>query len=211
MSAAQELLPAATKEWKQVAAKVSASPSTCDEQEADILLASAQSPGESAAACRRNWRPLHLALGALLLACLLAAAAGAVVQGAQRLPKGDLAQLRRLNRGARFVDSRNPSLRRRAKEEEGNIADDITAAFSVQGVFNEYDAGSTDEAQRDERQGAPLRREAQGEAETRDQRSFDRAFQDAGSAEEGDTGQRAFEKLIKDLPIQRRLLRSVLA
>jgi len=93
--------------------------------------------------------------------------------------------------------------------EERNIADDITAAFSVQGVFNEDDAGSTDEAQRDEQQRAPLRREAQGEAETRDQRSFDRAFQDAGSAEEGDEDQRAFEELIKDLP--RRLLRSALA
>mmetsp|Transcript_42876 Transcript_42876/g.111668 ORF Transcript_42876/g.111668 Transcript_42876/m.111668 type:complete len:210 (-) Transcript_42876:102-731(-) len=208
MPVAQELWPAATEEWKQAAAALSPSPSACDGQEADVLLANDQALGESPEAPdRRDWRPLRLALGAMVLACLLATAAGAVAQDARRLPKEDPAQLRRLDRAVRFEDSRNPSLRRVAAEEEGNIADDITAAFSVQGVYSEGDAedGAEDEADEaqpsDEQQRAPLRREAQGEEETRDERSFARAFQEAGGAEEGDQGQQqAFEELIKGLP-----------
>jgi hypothetical protein len=85
-------------------------------------------------------------------------------------------------------------------QEERNIADDITAAFSVQGGLDADDADGTDEAQGDEQPRAPLRQD-----ESRFDRIFEPAFQEAAGAEEGEKegekGQRAFEELIGDLPI----------
>jgi hypothetical protein len=186
----------------------SATPLTRDEQEADILLSDARAPEESLVAGQRNWWPLRAAGGALLLACLLAAAAGAAVtMGSPAAWRGtNPAQLRRLDRGDGFVDSRNPALRRAATRAEGNIVDDITAVFSVQAgsVLDEDEADGMDEAQLDAQRRAPIRREEQGE--TRDERSFERAFQEAGSAEEAGRGQTMLEKLIRDLPSGRRLL-----
>jgi hypothetical protein len=201
MPAAQELLLAASEERKRIAAKSSAPPQTGDEQEADVFLYDAEAPGESPVTGRRSTWSLQAALGGLLLACVLAAAASAVAKGGPPAAwrSNDPAQLRRLDRDDRFVDSRNPSLRQAATQEEGNIADDITAAFSlVQGgsSLDEDDADGTDEAQGDEQRRAPLRRN-----QPRDERSFDRAFQEAGSAEEGKKDQKAFEELIGDLPI----------
>lgn len=196
MSTVQEMLRAA--------AKPSAPPLTCDEQEADILLYNAEAPGESPVAGRRAILPLQATLGALLLACMLAAAASAVAAGGSldAWRSNDPAQLRRLKRGDRFVDSRNPSLRRKATQEERNIADDITAAFSVQGssVLDGDDADGGDEAQGDEQPRAPLRQD-----ESRDDRIFEPAFQEAASSagggeKEGERDQKAFEELIGDLP-----------
>jgi len=201
MPAAQELL-AATEEWKRIAAKSSAPPLTDDEQEADTFLYDAEAPGESPVTGRRSAWPLQAALGGLLLACMLAAAACAAAKGGPPAAwrSIDPAQLRRLDRDDRFVDSRNPSLRQTAtQKEKGNIVDDITAAFSlVQGgsSLDEDDVDSTDEAQDDEQRRAPLRRN-----QPRDERSFERAFQEAGSEEEGEKDQKAFEELIGDLPI----------
>jgi len=205
MSVAKELLPVAM-EWEQAAAKVSAPPLTREEQEVDILLSDAQAPEESLVAGQRNWWPLRAAGGALLLACLLAAAAGAVVTLGSPAARRSTnpARLRRLDRGDGFVDSRNPSLRRAAMQDDSGL----TAAFSVHGLslFDDQ-ADGTDEAQLDEQRRAPPQREGQGGKETRDERSFERAFQEPGSMEEVENGgQTVLEKLIRDLPGGRRLL-----
>lgn len=214
-----EFMPVA-QGWKRISDIPSA---PRDEQEADIILDNVGPSGECPAARWRATCPLQAAFGALLLACILAATAGAI---ATRGPhavwrSSDPAHLRRLNKGDQPVDwSRNPFLRRVG---EGDIADDITAAFSVRGGSAAPPAGSgagrptfsvgsflsegggadgTAEAQGDEESRAALPRE-----EPRDERSFGWAFPKAGSAADGERDHRAFEKLIEDLPSSRRLAR----